>query len=147
MRRLEPLCTKTGRATGFLQEKDCFEPNPMTTKMEEVKKAQTKVCKECGRELPVEMFGRHAKTKDGLQPLCKDCRSRKTKIGFAKKSLTPEVAEKLGALEETVNGYLKKEQAALAAFTDAELCNELAHRGWSGEVHRVEKRQIKLEDL
>lgn len=146
MFRMEPRCTRTGRATGFLQEKECFEPKKLT-KMEEVKKPQTKVCKECGRELPVEMFGRHARTKDGLQPLCKECRSRKTKIGFAKKSLSPEVEEKLGALEETVNGYLKNDAPGLAAFTDAELCNELAHRGWTGELSRIEKRRINMEDL
>ena len=33
----------------------------------------TKVCSHCGRELPVESFNKSSKTKDGLQPWCRDC--------------------------------------------------------------------------
>lgn len=52
---------------------DCWEP--VTKKPEVV----TKTCKKCGRELPVSEFGRHAKTKDGYQPLCRECRSAEAK--------------------------------------------------------------------
>lgn len=145
MRRLEPLCTKTGRATGFLQEKDCFEPNPMTTKMEEVKKPQTKVCKECGRELPVEMFGRHPKTKDGWQPLCKDCRSRKMKAAAKKPEIPAEAVEKLQELEATVAKALEP-SPEIRKFTDADLFRELSRRGWTGDLVRIEKRTLKIEE-
>lgn len=52
---------------------DCWEP--ITEKPDVV----TKVCKRCGRELPVSEFGRHPKTKDGYQPVCRECRSAEMK--------------------------------------------------------------------
>lgn len=67
----EFICTKTGRAVGMLNNKDCFTPK--TTDMENQDTPKTKVCKRCGRELPVTEFGKHCKTKDGLQPYCREC--------------------------------------------------------------------------
>lgn len=34
---------------------------------------KTKVCKMCGRELPISEFNKHGLTKDGLQTYCKQC--------------------------------------------------------------------------
>lgn len=36
----------------------------------------TKICKKCGRELPLDCFGGHKKMKDGLQPYCKECQKQ-----------------------------------------------------------------------
>lgn len=36
------------------------------------KKMETKVCKKCGRELPLDKFSKGS-DKDGLQKTCKDC--------------------------------------------------------------------------
>ena len=44
----------------------------------------TKVCKKCGRELPAEAFNRHAKSRDGLQPYCRECQRETAKAGAAK---------------------------------------------------------------
>ena len=147
MRRLEPICTKTGKATGFLQEKSCFEPmfEQKPTKMNEEKKPQTKVCKECGRELPVEMFGIHPRTKDGLQPLCKDCRSRKMKAAAKKPEIPSEAVEKLQELEATVAKALEP-SPEIRKFTDADLFRELSRRGWTGDLVRIEKRTLKIEE-
>lgn len=151
MRRLEPICTKTGKATGFLQEKSCFEPMfeqpKKESEMNEEKKPQTKVCKECGRELPVEMFGRHPKTKDGWQPLCKDCRSKKVKAAFAAKKpeIPAEAVEKLQELEATVAKALEP-SPEIRKFTDADLFRELSRRGWTGDLVRIEKRTLKIEE-
>ena len=35
-----------------------------------------KLCNHCKRNLPLSEFGKHAKTKDGYQPLCKECKSK-----------------------------------------------------------------------
>ena len=35
-----------------------------------------KVCNHCKRELPISEFGKHAKTRDGYQPLCKECKGK-----------------------------------------------------------------------
>lgn len=36
----------------------------------------TKKCSKCGRELPLECFGKHKKAKDGLQWYCKECKKQ-----------------------------------------------------------------------
>jgi hypothetical protein len=149
MRRLEPICTKTGKATGFLQEKSCFEPMfeqpKKQSEMNEEKKPQMKVCKECGRELPVEMFGKHPKAKDGYQPLCKECRSRKMKAAAKKPEIPAEAVEKLQELEATVAKALEP-SPEIRKFTDADLFRELSRRGWTGDLVRIEKRTIKIEE-
>lgn len=33
----------------------------------------TKVCKKCGRELPISAFNKKASAKDGLQDMCREC--------------------------------------------------------------------------
>jgi 5-methylcytosine-specific restriction endonuclease McrA len=38
-----------------------------------------KTCKKCGVEKPIDNFNKHAKTKDNLQPYCKECNSKITK--------------------------------------------------------------------
>ena len=149
MRRLEPICTKTGKATGFLQEKSCFEPMfeqpKKQSEMNEGKKPQTKVCKECGRELPVEMFGRHPKAKDGYQPLCKECRSRKMKAAAKKPEIPAQAVEKLQELEATVAKALEP-SPEIRKLTDADLFRELGRRGWTGDLVRIEKRTLKIEE-
>lgn len=135
MFRLEPLCSKTGKPTGYLTEKKCFQPIETMTEEEN---PQTKVCKECGRELSVEQFGRHAKTKDGLQPLCKDCRSAKVKK--AKPAL-----EGVGTPLDPVTGEARKEPLPeqiylppdLEGIPDDDLTYELARRGWRGTLTKT----------
>ena len=77
---LESTCRKTHKTVGPLQEHPCFEEkasieiNPQTTTaMEE--KPKTKVCKNCGHELPIDQFGPHPRSKDGLQAVCRTCAS------------------------------------------------------------------------
>ena len=41
----------------------------------------TKWCPDCERRLPAAEFGRHARTKDGLQPRCRTCAGRRSKAG------------------------------------------------------------------
>lgn len=36
----------------------------------------TKICSKCGRELPLECFGKRKRSKDGLQPYCKECQKQ-----------------------------------------------------------------------
>ena len=81
---LESTCRKTHKTVGPLQEHPCFEEkasieiNPQTTTaMEE--KPKTKVCKNCGHELPLDKFGPHPRSKDGLQAVCRTCASQARK--------------------------------------------------------------------
>lgn len=49
------------------------------------KTMETKVCKTCGRTLPVSAFSACVLTADKLQPNCKECMKRKQKDGWTKK--------------------------------------------------------------
>lgn len=44
----------------------------------------TKICPECKRELPIEMFARNKSTKDGLQNYCKVCKKQIQRIYYEK---------------------------------------------------------------
>ena len=115
----------------------------------EEKKTQTTVCKRCGRELPVDQFGKHFRAKDGLNPYCKECVSEIQKEASARRKKRenpeiPEVIERLDELKDTVDSYaekIKEEPAAgtrlwpnLSGFQDEDLIHELAERGWEGNI-------------
>ena len=90
---------------------------------------KTKVCNRCGRELPTSDFGRHARTKDGLQPICKECRSKAAqgprKDGF----------EFMPVIEHTV-----VRNTEIDAFNDYDLVKELRRRGYDV----IAKKTIEL---
>lgn len=56
------------------------QPNP---KIEQTPK--TKHCNKCGRDLPLEAFGKKTGTKDGLQSWCKECQKESTLAARARK--------------------------------------------------------------
>lgn len=89
---------------------------------------ETKKCSRCGRILPLDQFSKKAKSKDGLQPYCKDCYKEIFKLRnsseesdsgtyYPANAVTP--ADETGALEK---------------FTPRQLLKELKRRGyrWSG---------------
>jgi len=49
--------------------------------MEAVKVAEGKTCKGCGVKKPLEQYQVNPRTKDGLQPICKDCTGKKIASG------------------------------------------------------------------
>ena len=108
------LCGLSNKEVGFLDVKTCYEAPEKT-------ETQTKVCKRCGRELPLHEFGRHARTADGLQVYCREC----TKEAM-KKTRMNKVKEV--ALMKT---------SAIAAFEDQDLLDELKRRGFSGYLKRT----------
>lgn len=84
---------------------------------------ETKLCKCCGRELPIEMFNKHKRNSDGLQIYCKDCQKQKNQLSINKRKL------------EVINSELAK-------YTPRELINELRRRGYKGTL--TYEQQIKL---
>ena len=76
----ENICDKTGKVVPFLAQKECFE-----TKEKEMEEKRTKVCKVCGKELPIDMFRKNIKSKDGYTDTCFDCINVKIRAGFNKK--------------------------------------------------------------
>lgn len=105
----------------------------------------TKVCKACGRELPAEAFGRHARSGDGLQPVCRECRSKtekgNPKYGRPKKDGTVSIPaahaqEVRKFVVEHVSMSRKKPEPAEASnpsvqeIPDHDLVKELRRRGY-----------------
>lgn len=82
-----------------------------------------KVYKKCGRELPIGAFG---KVKDGVNPVCKDCRNAAQRENYKR---TREMAQKA------------KVENALSCYTPRELIDELRARGYKGTLtytHKIE---------
>lgn len=123
-----PFCRKTGKVTGHLLQKDCFTPK-INTQMETTnEKPKTKVCKRCGRELPLHEFGRHARTADGLQTYCRECCAASVKRARKKK-----------ADKKVLEVMHVKDANPLIVFTNQELLDEIKRRGYTGYLKHVEE--------
>ena len=101
----------------------------------------TKVCKRCGRELPAEAFGRHARSGDGLQPYCKECRSKlekgKPKYGRPKKNGTVSIP---AAHAQEVRAFVEGRTAAnpsVEEIPDHDLAKELRRRGYDVKCTKI----------
>ena len=122
MPNCENICDKTGKVVPFLAQKECFE-----TKDIEMEEKRTKVCKVCGKELPIEMFRKNNKSKDGYTDTCFDCINVKIRAGFDKKKdaqKKPKSEEPI-RLEDTI-----KMVDAIKSIPDQALVNELRQRGY-----------------
>lgn len=104
---------------------------------------ETKVCKECGRELPLEQFSRNP---HGYTSLCKDCMKAKQSKGVKAArmrevitaDLPPEIFADLHKPEYQPEG--KKAPSAevvLAGYSDEELAAELQRRGYTGTLTKA----------
>jgi hypothetical protein len=90
---------------------------------------ETKICKKCGRELPLASFAKHHISKDGLMAYCNSCREESRKqspLGGGKIVVKP------------FNGG----NPDLAPFTPRELIEELKARGYKGKL--TIEREITL---
>lgn len=63
------------KADAKIRRKGILHPDPKPT---------TKICKDCGRELPLDQFPRHPKSRDGHTSVCAECYSKKMKAVHAK---------------------------------------------------------------
>ena len=123
-----PFCRKTGKVTGYLLQKDCFTPK-INTQMETTQgQPKTKVCKRCGRELPLHEFGRHTRTADGLQTYCRECCAASVKRARKKK-----------ADKKVLEVMHVKDANPLVVFTNQELLDEIKRRGYTGYLKHVEE--------
>ena len=97
---------------------------------------ETKVCKCCGRELPMSSF---KKGRWGIASVCMDCdkkhraEKRQARIDEQKKKVEDVRAE--------------NRQLCLNDFTARELMEELKRRGYEGKLTYVETHTIALSTL
>ena len=95
---------------------------------------ETKICKECGRELPIEMFHKNGW---GVTNLCKDCHAVKMVDGKKKKK----------ELKELAQNAEKNKTLRLQDFTPRELIAELKRRGYTGKLEYVRTETIDLSNF
>ena len=97
---------------------------------------EKKVCKFCGRELPINNF---KKGRWGYVSVCNECdkkhraENRQARIDKAKQKIEDVRAE--------------NRQLCLADFTPRELMEELKRRGYEGKITYVETHTIDLSAL
>ncbi len=95
---------------------------------------ETKVCKHCGRELPLSDFYTNSKTKDGYATYCKVC-SNAISVEYARKRRERKKAEaKENERIEFEKKYKIYTNKDLAKFTPRELILELKARGYVGTL-------------
>ncbi len=97
------------------------------------KKMETKVCKRCGREFPLESFPASKKAKDGHLSVCKECNSK------ARSDARPE--KRTVHVEEVALFPASTGPAAhpeiMSAIADKTLVEELRKRGWEVTCKRT----------
>lgn len=131
----EDVCAKSGRIVPYMQHRDCFEyPGTKEEPIEEniMNETKTKICKECGRELPLDHFSTQYKSKDGHLAICKDCmKARKSE------AMKTALAEKKGHEDKNVTmshchtaAPAVAPTATLLGWLDQELADELRRRGY-----------------
>lgn len=123
------------------------EQRESETPAQNQKPMKTKVCKTCGRELPVEAFSACGLTKDKLQPNCKSCMKEKQQLGWVKRAKeVAGVPEQVQPDVEPARVKVKPEAVreriierdgvpTLKDYSPRELADELRRRGYIVEVY------------
>ena len=103
--------------------------------MEEIR---TKVCKKCGKELPIENFYTNKSLKGGHDNTCRECKNAYSKEWAKKNREKKKLQAKENERIEFEKKYKIYTNPELAKFTPRELMLELKARGYIGELLFVE---------
>lgn len=112
--------------------------NQIDTKPMETIIGTTKICKECGRELPLDEFPRNTKAKDHHLSICRECHGKRCAAGSKKEQ--PTEASRQEQRDETRSEFL-------AGIPDDVLVRELASRGWDVRCTRTLEIHLTPDSL
>lgn len=145
----EDICILTGKIVPYLAQRECFMTkveqdtnllnqdtnllNQDTNKMTENANIKTKVCKDCGRELPIDEFQRQTKSKDGYMHICRECKQKRVNVSISKK--VNEAFLKTFGKEEVKQAdkgfpVTQDKYDRLQEYTAQELVDHLRFQGW-----------------
>lgn len=90
---------------------------------------ETKLCKKCGRTLPVSEFNKNKQSKDGLHCYCRECHNAMTHASYLKRKAKANIEKHDTIINtSTTNPDLKN-------FHPRELIAELQARGYRGKLY------------
>lgn len=95
---------------------------------------ETKICKCCGRELPL---SKYAKNAFGMFSICNDCATKK-------KNETRRKNKQVRNIEQELSDAKKMR---LADFTPRDLMEELNRRGYTGKLKFVQVKEIDISNF
>lgn len=116
---------------------------------------ETKVCKFCGRELPIEQFGPSSRHKDGHMPICKECRSLQAREYYEKnreKILAQQRKHRSAMKDDKPTGEapvdehaLTKVRKTLDDYEPRELFEQLKRLGYKWAYHGCWHEKVTVE--
>ncbi len=112
----------------------------MNGKERDMEEITTKVCRCCGKKLPITEFWNNRSYKDGHESICKECKNKKQRAYRDKingKSKTRKKSAISQASHPDILPFVEETQPQalnLADMTDKELFVELRRRGYTGDL-------------
>lgn len=135
----EDICILTGKVVPYLAQKECFvaKVEQDTKKLTQdnnkmAENANTKVCKVCGKELPIDQFRPNHKSPDGHLNTCKECMGQIQKKAYQNSLKKGESCNIDKAFPETQDKFDR-----LQEYTPQELVDHLRFQGWDVTCRRV----------
>lgn len=95
---------------------------------------ETKICKCCGKELPIEDFYKNG---FGVTSVCKECHTKRAKEG----------KEERKRLKQQAVDAINARNLRLSDFTPRELMEELKRRGYDGKITYTRVEEIDLSKI
>lgn len=104
---------------------------------------QTKVCKKCGRELPLEMFHKDNRITGGYKSSCKKCHNEYQTIRRAKikQGYAPVIVDAPKVDESVIK---ECDSHNLSTIPGRLLISELRRRGYRGELEKITIEKVVI---